>query len=765
MPDTRLISHMRRPLKGLALGLVIGLLGSLATSLPRVSQLEEDFELNWLFHLRGAIQASPEVIVVAIDEQSAQKLALPSKPNEWPRDLHAQLVERLAQAGARVICFDLTFDTPSRTPQQDVQFAAAINRAANVVLTDSLRKETARQTNASGQPIGEIYLERVSAPIPALEQAALAHAPFPLPKESRVNTFWTFKSSAGDSPTLPVIAFQIYAFDAYDDFLGLLRRVSPHLTIAPPVSAKALVASSDAGGLITTLRNVFTSDPQLGERMARELKNTNDQDLTPEKKHLIQSLLSLYRSSEVAYLNFHGPPRSIATVPYYEVLNLPNSDAKVRSVNDFEGKAVFVGFSAFSQPEQDRVRDDYETVFSQPSGLNISGVEIAATAFANLLEDRPVRPIPFPMQLGFVALWGIALGAGCRMLRPVGAAAFVLILASAYLLVALRQFSVAGMWLPLIVPLFLQAPAALFGGVLLNYRDARRERKLIKRAFGYFLPDKIVDQLVENVGPINSADQLVYGACLATDVEKYTTLAETMSPRDLGQLMNEYYAELFKPVERLGGVVSEVVGDAMLAIWAASSAQTSVRRQACEAALDIVEALERFNKAVVGRPALPTRFGLHSGQMFLGSIGASHHYEYQAVGDMVNTATRIQGLSKYLGTRILASEATADELEEFLTRPVGCFLLAGKTEAVCLVELGGRKKDSNPQVTLLYQKFADALEAYRTRQWREAASKFSDILDVFPEDGPSRFYLHRCEAYVLSPPDEPWQPTVRIDQK
>ncbi len=765
MPDSRLTSHMNRPLKGLALGLVIGLLGSLATSLPRVSQLEEDFELNWLFHLRGAIQAPPEVVVVAIDEQSAQKLGLPSKPSEWPRDLHAQLVERLARAGARVICFDLTFDTPSRTPQHDVEFAAAISRAANVVLTDSLRKESTRQTNGSGQPIAEIQIERVSVPIPMLEQVALAHGPFPLPKESRVNTYWTFKSSAGDSPTLPVIAFQIYAFDAYDDFLGLLRKVSPHLTLAPPASAKVLVASSDAGGLITTLRNVFTSDPQIGERMSRELKNTSDRDLTPKKKQLIQSLLSLYRSSEVAYLNFHGPPRSIATVPYFEVLNLEDGNPKVHSVNNFQGKAVFVGFSALSQPEQDRIRDDYETVFSQPSGLNISGVEIAATAFANLLDDRPVRPIPFPMQLGFIALWGIALGAGCRMLRPVGAAVLVLVLASAYLLVALRQFSVAGLWLPLVVPLCLQAPLAMFGGVLLNYRDARKERKLIKQAFGYFLPDKIVDQLVESVGPIDSADQLVYGACLATDVEKYTTLAETMSPRDLGQLMNAYYAELFKPVERLGGVVSEVVGDAMLAIWAVSSPQTSVRRQACQAALDIVAALERFNEAVAGRPALPTRFGLHSGQMLLGSIGASHHYEYQAVGDMVNTATRIQGLSKYLGTRILASEETVDGLEEFLTRPVGNFLLAGKSTAVCVVELGGRKQDANPQVMLLYQKFAAALETYRTRQWREAANKFSEILAEFSEDGPSRFYLQRCESYVLNPPDEPWQPTVRIDQK
>src|SRR5207245_2006046 len=114
MPDTRLIPHMGRPLKGLALGLVIGLLGSLATWLPRVSQIEEDLELNWLFQLRGPVQAPAEVVVVAIDEESARRLGLPSKPSDWPRELHARLVDRLARAGARVICFDLTFDTPSR---------------------------------------------------------------------------------------------------------------------------------------------------------------------------------------------------------------------------------------------------------------------------------------------------------------------------------------------------------------------------------------------------------------------------------------------------------------------------------------------------------------------------------------------------------------------------------------------------------------------------------------------------------------------------
>jgi adenylate cyclase len=132
---------------------------------------------------------------------------------------------------------------------------------------------------------------------------------------------------------------------------------------------------------------------------------------------------------------------------------------------------------------------------------------------------------------------------------------------------------------------------------------------------------------------------------------------------------------------------------------------------------------------------------------------------------MVNTTTRIQGPSKYLGTRILASEATVDGLDEILTRPVGSFLLAGKSAAVCVVEVVGRRQDANPRTSLLHQRFSEALQAYRACQWLDAARLFSEILDLFPDDGPSRFYLQRCQGYAVSPLVEPWHPTVRIDQK
>lgn len=752
---------MRRLRQGLALGLAIGLLGIVVLLLPPTADIEQDLELAWLFRLRGAVEAPPDVVVIAIDELSAQKLGLPEKPREWPRELHARLVDRLARSGAKVIGFDLTFDTPSRSADSDRDLAEALARAANVVLVDSLRKETVRPKGSARESVEEILIERITPPIPPLEQAAVAHATFPLPKDSRVDAYWTFKRGAGDSQTLPVAALQIYAFDAYPGLFALLHRADPSLALDPPVNPRALVASADGRELVAKLRNAFARDPRLGDRVLAQLDS--DPQFTPAARRLIHALVTLYRSGEIAYLNFYGPARSVATIPYHEVLNALRLEQSLDP--QLRGKAVFVGFSAYSQAEQDRIRDDYRTVFSQQSGLDISGVEIAATAFANLLDDRPVRPVTFAAHLAIVALWGIALGAGCRLLRPSAAIPLALVVASLYLFVAVRQFAAAGIWLPLLIPLGIQAPLAVFAGTLLNYRDARRERKRIKEAFGYFLSDKIVDRIVESVGPLSAADQLVYGACLATDVEKYTTLAETMSPRELGQLMNEYYAEMFKPVERLGGMVNEVVGDAMLAIWAASAAETSLRSHACEAAIEIFESLERFNQARAGKPALVTRFGLHSGQLFLGSIGASKHYEYQATGDMVNTAARIEGLSKYLGTRILASEATVEGLSDFLTRRVGSFLLVGKTAAVPIVQLGGRIRSADPKMMSLYERFAIAFRAYESRRWEQAARLFSEIIEKFPNDGPSQFYLRRCESYVQSPPDDAWDPTVRLEHK
>jgi adenylate cyclase len=222
---------------------------------------------------------------------------------------------------------------------------------------------------------------------------------------------------------------------------------------------------------------------------------------------------------------------------------------------------------------------------------------------------------------------------------------------------------------------------------------------------------------------------------------------------------------MFEPVSRHEGIVSDVVGDAMLAIWATSSGDESLlRRKACLACLDIAAALKRFN-ATKSRPPLYTRIGLHSGEMLLGAVGALHHYEYRAVGDMVNTANRIQSLNKYMGTRLLVSEKVVEGLDDFLTRPLGRFLLAGRTSLVQVAELMGLKRDTSSEQTWLAEIFAEAMLAYQTQDWPRSCRHFSEILSALPEDGPARFFLKRCQDYVKTAPVDQWEAGIRVEGK
>ena len=157
--------------------------------------------------------------------------------------------------------------------------------------------------------------------------------------------------------------------------------------------------------------------------------------------------------------------------------------------------------------------------------------------------------------------------------------------------------------------------------------------------------------------------------------------------------------------------------------------------------------------------------GLHAGEMLLGTVGALHHYEYRAVGDMVNTANRVQGLNKYMDTQLLVSEKVVEGLDEFLTRPLGRFLLAGRASFLRVAELMGCKQDASSDQTWLAEIFADALLAYESQDWPRACHYFSEILKAYPQDGPARFYLKRCQHFRDAAPTGPWDSCIRVEGK
>ncbi|SFP76487.1 adenylate cyclase [Nitrosomonas cryotolerans] len=752
---------MLRLFKRLVLGLCVGLFGVMIALAPFGLALEEQFGLPGLFYLRGAISSPDDVVVVAIDQRSARHLNLPLNPRSWPRDLHARLIERLTEAGAGVIVFDLIFDTHGNVPAHDAALAQAMAAARNVVLVERLSSEDVELLmEPSDQAQYKITQEGTIQPIPIIADAALVCAPFPLPKLSRVNGYWAFKAGAGDMPTLPVAALQVFALPVYADFTRLLAHNSPGYTEQLVVNS----AAPDIEALLFTLRNMLVNVPGLAQKMLVELQRNTS--LNADTKRMLRALISAYVGTEIRYLNFYGPPRSVRTIPYYQLVQSATDPAALNDAFEsiFKGKAVFIGFSAETQSGQDRIRDDYHTVFPGADGLTMSGVEIAATAFANLLENKPIKPVSLIVGLSILFLLGVVMGAAFLMLSNRSGAFVVIVLILIYVGHAYYQFEAMGLWLPLIIPLFLQMPLALFGAGLLKYVAARREGKQVKDAFGYFLPERVVNDIAKSAGKVSANTQLVYGVCLATDADKYTTLAERMSPRQLSQLMNDYYAVLFEPVRKQGGIVSDVVGDAMFAIWAPPFLDADLRKQACLACLDIVAAVAHFNQ-INSEMQLPTRVGLHFGEILLGNVGALHHYEYRAVGDIVNTTSRIQGVNKYLGTNALLSSEVIVGQADFLTRPLGNFLLAGKSSVVNLSELVAHKQTASYEQYWLCERFTHALQAYELKKWNEASSGFLEILDIFPADGPARLFLNDSLQYEASPPPESWFPVMRIDGK
>lgn len=211
-------------------------------------------------------------------------------------------------------------------------------------------------------------------------------------------------------------------------------------------------------------------------------------------------------------------------------------------------------------------------------------------------------------------------------------------------------------------------------------------------------------------------------------------------------------------------MVSQVIGDSALALWTAPQPQTALKVAACRAAVEIAEAVRRFNHPSNPYP-LPTRIGLHAGEILLGNIGTMDHFEYRPVGDIVNTASRLEGLNKYLGTCMLTSEEAFGPDGEFLTRPVGRFIFKGKTHPVDVRELLYQDKLPREMQVEVCRIFGFGFEAFKHQDWDEAEAFFRQVLQIDEDDGPSRFYLSLCRNFRQSPPEKNWDGSIHMHDK
>ena len=736
------------------LGLFGGLLGALLGLSSWALQLEEDTGLESLFHQRGAIPPPQEIAIIAIDKRSADQLGLPNESSMWPRQLHADLVQKLSESGVKSITFDMLFKTP-RDTQQDLAFADAIKQANNVILFEFMKKELA--SHGESNDLTTTIRRRIQ-PIPPLTNAAVALAPFPLPKVPlKVSQFWSFAPDAGDAATLPTATLQLYTLDAYDDFRTLLAQIAPQHLASLPETKQIILEQQQLTPLMQQLKRILANEPALLNQLTIEAMKP--ENALQQRQNLL-AFLRIYDERHSHYLNYYGPPRTITTIPFYQIIQSDNSPEFRVQLANLKDKIIFVGYSAKLQWEQ---KDGFYSVYSRKDGLDISGVEIAATATANLIEDRSIQALPPTTHFILLLLWGVLIGILAIKLPAIIATLTAALLAIGYFFLSLTLFSSANLWLPLLIPLLIQMPLILFTGIIWKHRDTVRERQNIHKAFSNYLPQQEIDRLTQDNAALAPGGEVRYGICLFTDAAQYTQLSEQMTPAELGTLMNSYYTAIFAPIHHYKGLISDVVGDAAMALWPSNKPSSMLRHAACCAAIDLIKAVERFNHDNPEHQ-LPTRIGVHCGEILLGNVGAIGRFEYRATGDVVNTTSRIEGMNKLFNTRLLVSDDVLHELHGFQTRLIGTFILAGKTRPITLHEIIDHCDSATDTQQQLCAQFSDALALFKSGQWRTAEIAFNKLI-THHQDHASRYYHQLCQAFQNTPPPTPWDGIINITKK
>lgn len=747
------MSGVGRWLKGLLVGVLVASMGiGLAVS-PLGSRFEMQVGLPWLFYLRGPVTPPAEAVVVAMDSRTGDQLDLPTLPRDWPRSIHARLVDRLVASGASVIVFDVHFGR-EKDASDDQLLVDAVRRAGNVVLVELLTGKRQPISDQQGRHVGMVWSEQRVPPFSALEAAATGLATFPLPKEgASVSQLWVFKQSTDDAPTMPAVALQLHARDEAAKVLDMAKAVAPgDFAEVPGVEA----AFSDPHVLRNFMRGLRAGYLAAGDRLG------DFEPTSPSEPPILleQALECLYAGQANRFVNFYGPPGTIRTVPYHAVIK--GGDPNVpQEMLDFTGKVVFVGYSDMFDPGQP---DRFYTVYTRDDGVDLSGVEIAATGFANLLTNRSLAPLTGWGAIGILAGFGLLVGLLVYILPAYVGVPVALLVTGAFAFLAQAGFNNDAMIWPVATPLLVQAPLAVFIGLLAQYLLERQRGQRISDAINYYLPDDIARDLTRQKIQSDNINQVLFGTCLATDMAGFSTVAEQMPPGELAAYLNDYFETLAAPLKRHGVHVTEFRADAIMCAWTAQEPAAHPRRQALLAALEAGEAIHDFKKRhemAEGR----LRIGLEAGEVYVGHAGGGGRFVYSIVGDTANTASRVEGLNKHLGTQILATSEIIEGFDDILTRYLGAFQFVGKHGGIPVYEVVALRNSATPRQRQLCEQFIEPQRRCEAGDWDAAAKGFEELLSEFPGDGPSEFLLARCRE-ALGGVEAAFDPAViRMDRK
>ena len=381
-------------------------------------------------------------------------------------------------------------------------------------------------------------------------------------------------------------------------------------------------------------------------------------------------------------INFAGPSGTFPVVSFYKIWKLAH-EGKIEFFRKFfKDKIVLIGpGNIFSQDYKPTpfYRSRYFTGTRQTLGI-----EIVANVVNTILERRFITSPEFYQTVLIIVFMGVLTSVITFMMSSVAGGIIVTALAAGYFCLSVLLFQYDNLWLNVVYPLGCM-PLTYVSIFVYRYLVEDKEKRKIKKIFKHYVSEEVVDEILQYPDDIPLVGKRVQATVLFSDIRGFTSLSENYDPQRIVAMLNTYFSAMVDIIFKNKGTLDKYIGDGILAFFGAPIVRTGHADSAVTTAIEMMSKLDELNKELALPDPLRIGIGIHSGEAIVGNIGSQRKMEYTIIGDTVNTASRVEGLTKELKADILITEETFSRLKgNYLIVPEREIVMRGKTRPIML---------------------------------------------------------------------------------
>jgi len=709
----------RRLLWGAIIALSIAVIVNACLYLGLFEELElKTFDIRAKY-FRKQLQPPPDIAVILIDELSLKVMNPVVGRWPWPRSLHADVIDFLDMGGAKTILFDILFTEneqgshfrEGKVSDSDERMVEATRSAGNVYHAAQILADSEDDYNKDylNKPLPEDFVKRFSV-----------HAEGSFAGNN--NTYYI------PFPELYNVSRGIGIVEFSPDLDGVYRRtrlfrhyqgkVYPVLSIAP---------------LMHTSESEYLQEEE--RRLTRE-----------------PYLINMYGGFKPYSMS--GILTSVQKIKTGELDNLPVDP------NEFNQKVVFIGGSAVGIEDLKASSLDNKT----------PGVFLHASIYGNIKNRDFLRYPPSITTSLSILLMSIAITFGIlsrqHLIYQLGLPVFI---TAGYMLIAFWWFK-NNMVLDIFAPVTAIVLSWLGTLAYLSFTEGK-DRKKIRKMLEQYVSPAVLSSVVDRAGgdilkaEVGSKENITI---LFSDIRGFTTISESLDAEKVVELLNEYLSEMVDVIFKYDGTLDKFIGDAVMAFWGAPLRVSDHGKKAVDAALEMNKRLKYFNERInaEGFPQLKIGVGINTGNVILGNIGSEKKLDYTVIGDNVNLASRMEGLTKEYGCPILIAESTYEGLKgSVICRVVDMVRVKGKRHHVRVYEPLDPDILGHESISKISMYAEEGFNFYQNKEWNKAIEKYSSILEIISDDTLSKLFIKRCEDFIDSEPSSIWDGVYMMTKK